>query len=145
MDRGADTGVADRLPLEDLQEVFEREPVRLVLCFGSQASGRVHDHSDVDLAIELDGLQPGDEGYNDVFFRVYREVTDVLDRDDVDIVDVHSLSGSLARTVLADGVRIYGMSARVESLREQLDTELDDRSPRERLDEAIERMDEHLA
>lgn len=145
MDRTAETGVADRLPLGDLSDVFEREPVGLVLCFGSQATGRIHDHSDVDLAVELDGLQPGDEGYNDAFFRVYREVTRLLDRDDIDIVDVNSLSESLAQAVLADGVRIYGEPARVELLREDLDAEPADRSPRERLDEAIERMDEHLA
>lgn len=145
MERASETDLADRLPLDELQAVFTQEPVRLAVCFGSQASGQVHGHSDVDIAIELDGLQPGDEGYNEVYFRVYRKVTEGLDREDVDLIDFHTLSGSLARAVFDTGVLLFGEPERVETLRKRVDTEPDSRSPRERLDRAIERMDEHLA
>ncbi len=145
MERAAETGLSERLPLEELVAVFEREPVRLALCFGSRATGRTHDHSDIDLAVELEGLRPGDEGYNDAFFGLYAEVTGVLGREDVDLVDIHSLSGSLARAVFETGVLLYGDPERVPTLEAQVDTERDDRPPRERLDSAIERIDEHLA
>jgi predicted nucleotidyltransferase len=145
MKRAADTDLNSQLPLEQLGEVFEQMPVRVVLCFGSHATGSVHHQSDVDLAVELDGVHPGDEEYNDVFFDVYAAVADTLDRDDVDLVDLQSVSGTLARTIFDTGVVIYGDPQQVEALRDEYDITRDDRSPQERLDRAIERMDEHLA
>lgn len=145
MKRATETDLNDRLPVEELRAVFEQAPVRVALCFGSQATGAVHPRSDIDLAIELDGVEPGEERYNDVFFDVYAEIAETLDRDDVDLVDLQSVSGTLATVVFDTGIIIYGDPQRVEKLREECDTGGDDRSPRDRLDRAIERMDEHLA
>ena len=55
----------------------------------------------------MDGVEPGDEGYNDVFFAVYGEIAETLDRDDVDLVDLQSVSGTLAKVVFDTGVVIY--------------------------------------
>lgn len=104
-----------------------------------------HTTSDIDFAVELDGLQPGDDGYNAVFFELYESISEVLESDSIDLLDVHSLSGSLARTVLTDGRLVDGELDRVESLRKELsDSDHEERSPRERLDTAIERMNRHL-
>jgi predicted nucleotidyltransferase len=145
MKRPAETTVDERLPIAQLRAVFEAYPISLVVCFGSQATGRTHAHSDVDLAIAFDGLQPGVDGYKDVFFEVYAEVVDGVGRDDVDLVDVHSVSPSLARAVLESGILIYGEPDGLAWLREAADTGPDPNTARERLDDAIERMDEHLA
>lgn len=144
MEQASTTDVSERLPLTELRSVFDQHPVRLALCFGSQATGSVHDHSDVDLAIELDGIQPGDEAYNDVFFEVYNSVTAVLNREDVDLIDIRSASNSLAQAVFDTGVLLYGEPERAEQLKKRVG-ESDDRHPRDRLDSAIEQMDEHLA
>jgi predicted nucleotidyltransferase len=144
MEQASDSDLSERLPLAELRSAFDQHPVRLAFCFGSQATGPLHDDSDIDLAIELDGVQPGDEAYNDVFFEVYSSVTAVLDREDVDLVDIHSASNSLARAVFDTGVLLYGEPERAEQLRNRVG-ESDDRHPRDRLDSAIEQMDEHLA
>ena len=69
----------------------------------------------------------------------------MLDREDVDLIDFHTFSGSLARAVFDTGVLLFGEPERVETLRERIDTEPDDRSPRERLDSGFERMNDRLA
>lgn len=143
MNRAGEAALDEKLPLDDLEDVFERWDIRLAICFGSYALGRTHDRSDVDLAIEFEHTRPGDEEYTETFFGLYRDVTAVLDTENVDIVDVHSLSNSLGRSVVETGVLVYGDSARVENLRDRFDPE--DDSPRERLDAAIERIDEKIA
>lgn len=146
MDRIEDTETAAHLPLEAIRDVLSAAPVRLAILFGSAATGRTHPRSDVDIAIELEGLRPGQAGYNDAFLGVGVDLSDVLETDDVDVVDVHSLSGSLARSVFDDGVVLYGDVNRVETLRDRLSSaDADDRPPRERFDEALQRIDEHLA
>ena len=145
MDRDGEEELNERLPLADLQAVFDQKPVTVAICFGSQATGAVHDQSDVDLAIELDDVQPDDETYNETFFAIHTAVAETLDRDDVDLVDIQSVSGSLARSIFETGTVIYGDPERAEKLRDQIDTEREKRSPRDRLDSAIERIEEHLA
>lgn len=144
MQRVDETDLGERLSIAALRSALEEHPVRLAICFGSQVSGDRHERSDVDLAIEFDGIRPGDPQYNDVFFECYAAVSEALGTDAIDLVDVHSLSGSLARAVFERGVLLLGDQERVEVLRETL-TPPQDRSPRERLDETIERIDEHLA
>lgn len=145
MERAGESTLNEHLPVEELVAMFERKPVTLALLFGSHATGRTHDHSDIDIAVEFKDRQPGDEAYNEVFFDLYGAVTEVLGHEDVDLVDIHSMSDSLARTAFETGILLYGEPKRVETLEEELDTTPDGRSARERLDSAIERMDEHLA
>lgn len=144
MNRPRDTNLAERLPLASLREVFEQRGVRIALCFGSYASGETHDRSDVDIAVEFDNTRPGEERYSDSFFELYRDVATVLDTENVDIVDVHSLSGSMVCAVFDHGVLLYGDAVRAETLREQLAATDEKRPPRRRLDEAIERIDENI-
>jgi predicted nucleotidyltransferase len=131
-------------PLRDLEDEFRERGVRLAVCFGSQASDETHDESDIDIAVEFKEMRPGDEGYNDAFFDLYGAVSAVLGTDYVDLLDIHSLAPSLARTVFDDGVLLFGNSERVQALQKQF-TDSAERQPKERLEEAIERIDEHLA
>lgn len=140
------TDVTGVLPLDEIRSVLDDHPIRLAILFGSCADGTTHSGSDIDIAVELDGFQPGDTDYNEAFFGLSADLSETLRTDDVDLVDVHTLSPSLARAVFDDGVLLVGDSERVDTLRRELIPEDDDEhSPRERFDEALERIDHHLA
>lgn len=135
------------VPVERLRTTLEAHPVTVAILFGPHATDRSHSGSDIDLAIELDGLRPGDTGYNEVFFGVSADVSVELGSDAVDIVDVHTLSPALVRAVFDDGVLLLlGSLERAEALRSQLAVDDGDGgSPRERLDAAVQRIDDHLS
>lgn len=132
-------------PIEAVRSVFREYPVRLALLFGSHARGTASGRSDVDLAVEFDGLQSGDCGYNDALFGLGADLDDVLSFD-VDVVDIHSVEPAVARRIFEDGVLLYGQSEHVSDLRaEVLAADDPERSPRERFDDALDRIDEHMA
>lgn len=134
------------IPLDAVRSTLEEHPVRLAVLFGSQVTGTTHPASDIDIAVELDGLQPGDDDFNETFFGLSADLSDVLGIDAVDVVDVHTLSPTLARTVFEDGVLLVGTQTRAAELRTQLESDGgDDQSPRERFDDALRKIDEHLA
>ena len=136
----------DDLPLDALTKRLEDEPLRLAILFGSHARGNTHASSDVDIAVELDGLRPGDDSYNDAFFGVSKAVSELLDTDDVDVVDIHSMAPSFAVSILREGTLLVGDPDRVETLLTQLTAKkTETRPPRERIDDALKRIDEHLA
>lgn len=140
------TDLRSRLPVDALRSVFADHPVRFAILFGSYATEREHAGSDVDVAVEFTDLQPSDVEYNDVYLALGVDVSRALETDDVDVVDVHTLSRSLARMVFDQGVLLYGDRARAEAVRDRLVTDSQDGpSPRERLDDALQRIDEHLA
>lgn len=131
----------DSLPLDDLRERLEDQPVRLAVLFGSHATGETHTHSDVDLAIELDGLRPGDDGYNDALFGVIATASETLDTDDVDVVDVHTLSPRFAHAVFETAVLVYGSRERLETLAETIPTaEPTVEEARKRVTDAADRL-----
>lgn len=132
-------------PIERVRSTLEEHPVRLAILFGSHATGRTHRDSDVDIAVELDGLQPGDDGFNEAFFGLIAALTRALGTDDVDVVDVHTLGPDFAAAVFEHGTLILGDEDRLEELRERLTSDRNDRSPAERFDEALRKIDEHLA
>jgi len=140
-------GSAD-LPLDvtAIVRVLEAHPVRVGILFGSHATGSTHPRSDVDVAVAFDDLRPGEEGYNDVFFGLSAELSLALDTDDVDLLDLHACPDSLVDRIVAEGVLLVGEPEAVRELRGELTTGPDERRPaRERLDESIARIDEHLA
>ena len=138
--------VGESLPLDALQSVLGDHPIRLAVLFGSYATDRVHARSGVDIAVEFENLRPGDDSYNEGFLGLGADVSEALGTDDVDLLDVHALSASLARSVFEEGVLIIGEPERVQALRQRLvDDERDERSPRRELDESLQRTDEHLA
>ena len=136
---------AEDVPVEVITSVLREHPVRLAILFGSRATGRTHERSDVDIAVELDGLEPGSAGFNEAFFTLSADLSATLGTDDVDLLDVHMLSPGVAKAVFEDGVLLLGAPERVTELRETLPTGDDDRTPGERLDDALGRIDDHLA
>lgn len=132
------------LPIDRLRSTLEEHPVQLAILFGSHATMQTHPNSDVDVAVEFDGIQPGDEGYNDALFGLITALAQTV-RSDVDVVDVHTLGPDVASAVFEQGILILGDEDRFQDLGERLTSDRDDRPPAERFDEALRKIDEHLA
>ena len=144
--RTAESATLDvSLDLGTLQAVLREHPVRLAILFGSHATETTHPTSDIDLAVEFVDHRPSDPSYNDAFLGLSAELSDALETDDVDLVDLHTVSPALARAIFEKGVLLVGEQARAAELRRQLTAaESETRSPRERLDAALDRIDAHL-
>lgn len=147
MRTAASTALAASLDLDALQAVLREHPVRLAILFGSHATETTHATSDIDLAVEFDAHRPSDPSYNDVFFGLSADLSETLESDDVDLVDLHTVSPALAEAIFEHGVLIVGDEEHVAALRRQLtatEPESEQPSPRERLDAALARIDAHL-
>jgi predicted nucleotidyltransferase len=133
------------LDLGTLQTVLREHPVRLAICFGSYATGTTHETSDIDLAVEFVDQRPSDPSYNDAFLGLSADLSDALETDGVDLVDLHAVSPALATAIFETGVLLVGEQERAAELRRQLTAaESETQSPRERLDAALDRIDAHL-
>lgn len=134
-----------RLDLESLRAVLREHPVDLAILFGSHATGTARESSDVDVAVEFDALRPSDPGYNDVFLGLSADLSEALGTDDVDLVDLHTVSPSLAASIFEHGVLLVGDRDDAADRREELTAADGERpSPRERLDAALAKIDAHL-
>jgi predicted nucleotidyltransferase len=144
--RTAESSALDAaLDLDALQAMLREQPVRLAILFGSHATETTHATSDIDLAVEFDDHRPSDPDYNDVFLGLSADLSDALETDDVDLVDLHTVSPALAAAIFENGVLIVGTVEHATELRRQLTArESDQQSPRDRLDAALARIDDHL-
>ncbi|WP_222914526.1 nucleotidyltransferase domain-containing protein [Natrinema sp. SYSU A 869] len=135
----------ESLPLETLQAVLREQSVQLAILFGSHASRNTHSQSDIDIAVDFDSVHPSDPDYNEVFFGLSADLSDALATDDVDLVDLQTVSPELAESIFEQGVLLIGDPEHATNVRNQLTAaESADRSPRERFDAAIAKIDEHL-
>ncbi|WP_408960786.1 type VII toxin-antitoxin system MntA family adenylyltransferase antitoxin [Natrinema sp. 74] len=133
------------LDLDALQAVLREHPVQLAILFGSHATETTHPTSDIDLAVEFDAHRPSDSSYNDVFLGLSADLSDALETDDVDLVDLHALSPALATAIFENGVLLVGEQGHATELRRQLTAaDSEQPSPRERLGAALDRIDAHL-
>lgn len=87
-----------RLPAV-VRELVERFGARRVVLFGSLLSGRLHERSDIDIAVE--GLAP--ERYWEALWRC----SEALGHD-VDLVPIEGASPALRETVEVDGEVLHG-------------------------------------
>ncbi|MDG5778917.1 nucleotidyltransferase domain-containing protein [Haloarculaceae archaeon H-GB2-1] len=131
--------------LATLKAVLQEHPVRLAILFGSQATESTHGTSDIDLAVDFDGHGPADSSYNDVFLGLSADLSGALGTDDVDLVDLRTVSPSLAAAIFDTGVLLVGEQAHATELRRDLTaSESNHRSARDRLDSTLARIDDHL-
>ena len=133
------------LDLDALQAVLREHQVRLAILFGSHATETTHATSDIDLAVEFDDNRPSDPSYNDVFLGLSADLSDALETDDVDLVDLHTVEPPLAAAIFENGILLVGEAEHAAELRRRLTASGDDQqSPRDRLDAALDRIDHHL-
>ena len=85
-----------------LSPLLGREGLRLVLLFGSAASGRTHRGSDIDLAFLFDG--PPD------ILELTNDVTRLLRTSSVDVVDLQRTSPLLAFAAVKSGTVLFERS-----------------------------------
>lgn len=137
--------ISESLPLEELLTILQKHPVRIAILFGSHAIGNTHQVSDIDIAVELESIERDDPAYNEAFFGLSADVSDALETDDVDLIDIHTLSPTVAEAVFEHGVVLVGDQMHAEDMLERITSERsEERSPRERFDAALEKIDEHL-
>lgn len=145
MKRVESTEIDGSLPIAELQSVLGEYPVQFAILFGSRAFGNAHRTSDVDVAVEFESIEREDPAYNEMFFGLSSDLSDVLESDDVDLVDVQTFSPSIGKAVLERGVVLAGDSERAEVLLERIAaSSSEEPSPRERFDAALGRIDDHL-
>jgi Nucleotidyltransferase domain. len=131
---------------DTLQAILREHPVRLAVLFGSHATDMVHTTTDIDLAVEFDEHRPSDPNYNNLFLGLSADLSDAFGTDDIDLVDLHTVSPALAAASFAKGVLIIGTVEHAAELRSQLTArESDQQSPRERLGAVLARIDDHFA
>jgi len=141
-----EAAINNSLPLETLRAVLQEHPVQLAILFGSHVRGDVHSGSDIDIAVEFDTVRPSDPVYNEVFLGLSADLSDALETDDIDLVDLQTTSPELAETIFNHGVLLIGDSEHVADVRSQLTAaEKRTQSPRERFDAAVARIDRHLS
>lgn len=141
-----DAAVDDSLPLESLRAVLREHPVQVAILFGSHAHGDPHPRSDIDIAVAFETVRPSDPEYNEAFFGLSAALSEALATDEVDLVDLRTASPELAETIFDRGVLLVGDQDRAAELRNELTAApSSDRSPRERFDAALARIDEHLS
>ncbi len=104
-------GPVDLTRLERLGDFFAGRPdlgVVSVYLFGSQAEGRAHRESDVDLAVLLDWQRhPTAAGRFDTRLLLISDAMSLLGTNDVDLVVLNDLPPLFARSILRDGRRLF--------------------------------------
>ena len=90
----------------DIANIAKKHGLNLVVLFGSQATGRVHEKSDIDIAIL--GKQAVDF---DTQTKIWGEFSRVFNRDDIEVVDIGTASPTLMRMVVEDGLLLFEATA----------------------------------
>lgn len=140
-----EAAIEQSLPLERLQAVLQAYPVQAAILFGSHARGEPHSRSDIDIAVDFETARPSDPDYNEVFFGLSADLSEALESDDVDLVDMQTVSPKLAEAIFDQGVLLIGDLEHVVTIRKELPTPTSsDQSPRDRIDAALTKIDEHL-
>lgn len=139
------TTLESHFDIETAQAVLREHPVRLAILFGSHATETTHDTSDIDIAVEFDEHEPADRGYNEVFLGLSVDLSDELNTDDIDLVDLHTVSQPLATAIFDNGILLVGNSNHAAELRRELTASgTDQQTPRERLETALDKINDHL-
>lgn len=137
-------GAGDDQPVDRnlIRTVLRRHRVRTAVLFGSTVTPEGGVTRDVDVAIELDDVSDPAGVYMDVL----RDLSVELDRNDVDLALVRDLKPRVGLAAFEHGELLVGSPERMQTLRERFSQEAteaeSDQSLRERLDSAIERVDE---
>lgn len=82
-----------------LTAIFDDEGLQFIIVFGSAASGKVHSHSDIDLAFQYN--RPVD------VVSLTNKVTTLLHTDKVDVVDLRRATPLLMYSVAKTGKLLY--------------------------------------
>ena len=101
----------ERFDLKNCRDRLERyfaslDEVVLAYLFGSHARGQAWAHSDVDVAILLEGC-PEDGHCLDLRLEIIGGLADLLNTDEVDVLILNQAPSTLRYAVLRDGVLLF--------------------------------------
>ena len=98
----------------ELKTLFQEYSVILAYLFGSQATGKVHGESDIDIAVLLGEGSPNDRLA--IQLKLLEGLSRVCRSDRVDLVILNEAPPLLAYEVLRNGIQLYSIddNARVE-------------------------------
>lgn len=97
------------VPDQLLKQVVSVFHPRRVILFGSRARSDAREDSDIDLAVELDDEAPPElMSAKMIYSARVHEPVDILPRRESALKERAQAIGSFARTILAEGVVIYG-------------------------------------
>ena len=82
-----------------ITEIAQRYDLDIVVLFGSQATGRTHPKSDVDIGVIS-------RNKFDII-KLMVDMDKVFKRDDVEVVDLSRVSPTLMRAIVVDGKLLY--------------------------------------
>lgn len=137
--------INESIPLAELRTTLQKYPIQVAILFGSHATESTHETSDIDIAVEFQSIEREEAEYNEVFFGLSADLSDVLETDDVDLVDIQTLSPSIAEAIFEHGIVLVGDQKRAEDLLQSITaSQSDQQSPRERFDTALGKIDKHL-
>lgn len=129
---------------ETVTEVLVDHPVTVGFLFGSHARGDADPRSDIDVAV---AFEESASVQSRARLQLGTDLALALGRDDIDAVDLRSVSPALVRAVFRDGEQLVGNKHDAKRVREQAlaDADEDSRSPAQRFDDALSAIDDHLA
>lgn len=113
---------------EALVTRLEQAPVTLALVFGTYATGQATNESDIDIAIEYNASITDVTG---VHLSLVADLTQILGRDDIDVVRLTTVDPRIAVEALENGHLLVGTSEDAQRLRNRLET------PRKRREEIV--------
>ncbi len=87
---------------EQIAEIAKKYGLSFMALFGSQATGRVHAKSDVDIAVLGKQAVPFDTQT-----ALWSALSDMLKRDDIEVIDLATASPTLMHVVVRDGSLLY--------------------------------------
>lgn len=97
--------------VERLKKYFEERPdlgIASVYLFGSQAEGRAHRESDIDVAVLFDWHRyPTRRERLDLRVSLSSELIGALNHNEVDVVILNDAPPPLGRKIIYDGIRVY--------------------------------------
>ena len=82
-----------------IKELAEKHDLLLVVLFGSQATGRTHVKSDIDIAVLATGRFDTS--------KLMSEFDGIFKRDDIEIVDMGEASPTMGYVLTRDGMLLY--------------------------------------
>jgi predicted nucleotidyltransferase len=101
----------DEQTLSRLGKYFEARPdlgVASAYLFGSQAEGRAHQESDVDVAVLLDRKRyPTDRDRFEARVRLTSELISVLNANEVDVVVLNDVPPLFGRRIIYEGKKLF--------------------------------------
>jgi predicted nucleotidyltransferase len=109
-------------------EVFKRHGVVLAYLFGSQARGEAGPLSDVDIAVLFESAILREERFQKIL-QLMVELGNLLERDDVEVIDLDQASPLLRHRAYYFGKRVYSVNEatrvgfELKALRDYVDTE----------------------